>query len=79
MKKIPTISMDEVFAEMEKLRKTNHYIQLTNDQKEFLRRGRAGQQIVCYPALVTLWQKAGWGKVTPEFLRNQYVKLKSGE
>jgi hypothetical protein len=76
MKEPTPITMDELFSEMEKLRKTPKNMELTDIQVEFLKRARTGQKIVSFPDLAVLWERAGWGKERPEFIRNQYARLK---
>lgn len=76
MKQPKPISMDEIYTEMEKFRLSTRGVELTNDQKEFLRRGRSGKKLVTYSNLSRLWEKAGWGKITDEGVRQHWRRLK---
>jgi hypothetical protein len=75
MSKPKDITLDEVLAEMEKLRKPRYVEDITEAQTKFLRRGREGQRPVPYPRLVPLWEKMGWGKIDPDTLRKLYVRF----
>ena len=79
MKQPKPITMDEIFAEMEKFRTSVRGVALTDDQKEFLRRGRTGKKLVTYRDLSRLWEKAGWGKITDEGVRSHYRYLTNRE
>jgi hypothetical protein len=71
-----SISMDELFKELEQLRKTRQGAILTDEQKRFLERGRTGQKIVSFGNLALLWRKK-WPKVSEGFLRDQWQKMKN--
>jgi hypothetical protein len=73
------IRMDEIFAEMERLRKVPKNMELTDAQKAFLTRARTGQKVVSFADLAPLWEKAGWGRTTQYFLRDRWAQMKKEE
>jgi hypothetical protein len=79
MSKPKDITLDEVLAEMDKLRRPKYTdYPPTEDQIKFLKAAREGQNVVSYPKLVPLWEKMGWGKIAPDTLRKLYVRFVVG-
>jgi len=70
-----SITLDEIYAEMEKLR--NKKAELTDEQKSFLTTCRDEEKgIVSWDNIASLWVKAGWGNIGATTLRRHWDKVK---
>jgi len=71
------ISYDELLKELEQAREPGRTkITFNPQQQEFILAARDNERPVSYDRLVTLWKKAGWGKIARSTLALEYKRLK---
>lgn len=67
------ITFDELMSELDKFGDKRYTGEFTDQQKEFIIKAR--NKRVSYRVMCTLWEKAGWGKISKSTLRDKTIKF----
>jgi hypothetical protein len=78
MKNKNKITFEELKAELDQWRTQNRKL-LTEEQIEFLKLCREKDTKITFDNMVKLWEKAGWGIISPTTIRNYYNGVRDGK
>ena len=76
MSKPKKITYDEMMKELDKHRGPVSRVKVLNkEQIKFLKACREHTSPVTYDIMCELWEKQGWGSISPNTIRKRYVDL----